>query len=198
MKTKGSIWIGLGLLLVVAALFLVGYNVYDNHRAEQVAGENAERLIEKIEQTDASEQLQEDPSEPEMEMPIETIDGVEYIGVMRIPLLGLELPVIRDWSASHLRISPCRYKGSAYTGDFIIAGHNYSSHFANLKTLQPGDVVTFTDVEGTIFSYEVVELEVLKETLVEEMECGAWNLTLFTCTASGRSRVAIRCEEQGR
>jgi sortase A len=29
---------------------------------------------------------------------------------------------------------------------------------------------------------------------VEEMESDEWDLTLFTCTIGGKSRVTIRCE----
>ena len=90
---------------------------------------------------------------------------------------------------------PCRYDGSAYTDGLIIAAHNYAAHFGNLKTLQGGDTITFTDMDQNVFTYEVVELEILQPTDIEEMESGDWDLTLFTCTVSGQSRVTIRCEQ---
>ena len=36
-------------------------------------------------------------------------------------------------------------------------------------------------------------METLMPTAVEEMESGDWDLTLFTCTVGGRTRVAVRC-----
>ena len=49
-----------------------------------------------------------------MPMPEETIDGRSYIGVLEIPSLSLQLPVIGSWSYAELREAPCRYAGSAY------------------------------------------------------------------------------------
>jgi len=40
----------------------------------------------------------------------------------------------------------------------------------------------------------VAAREVLLPTAVEEMTAGEWDLTLFTCTLGGRSRVTVRCE----
>jgi len=134
---------------------------------------------------------------PEMEMPTEKINGNYYIGVLEIPSLGLELPVMSDWSYPRLRIAPCRYKGSAYSGDLIIAGHNYARHFSGIKRMSPGDEVRFTDADGNLFLYKVAELETLGGADVEKMQSGDWELTLFTCTYGGRSRVAVRCELQG-
>ena len=84
--------------------------------------------------------------------------------------------------------------GSAYTGDLVIAAHNYISHFGNLKRLQLGDSVTFTDMEGNKFHYEVEVLETLASTAVEEMTSGKWDLSLFTCTVGGQQRVTVRCK----
>ena len=56
------------------------------------------------------------------------------------------------------------------------------------------DEVVFTDIDGNIFRYQVVKKEVLKSTAIEEMEAGEWDLTLFTCTVGGASRMTVRCE----
>ena len=92
---------------------------------------------------------------------------------------------------SRLKISPCRYTGSAYTNNLIIAAHNYKSHFRKLKHLHAGDIVTFMDMDRNVFHYEVVESEILKPTTIDKMESGDWDLTLFTCTIGGRSRVVV-------
>lgn len=131
---------------------------------------------------------------PDMEMPVETVNGIDYIGLLGIPALELELPIISQWSYPNLKTAPCRYKGSAYTDDLILCGHNFPSHFGNLKNLSEGDMVTFTDMAGNEFTYQVVERETLMPTAIEEMESGDWDLTLFTCTVGGKSRVTVRLE----
>ena len=130
-----------------------------------------------------------------MEMPVIEINGQRYIGQLEIPKLGLTLPIMDSWSYPKLRIAPCRYQGSAYKNDLIIAGHNYQRHFGQLKTLVSGDQMIFMDVEGHLFVYEVTEMEVLDPTAVEAMQSGDWDLTLFTCTYGGQSRVTLRCKK---
>lgn len=207
MRRKGTIWITLGLLLIAAALFITGRNLWESRQAEESALEIIDHLDEIIpslptegidETIFAGESLLEDEIpdyilNPNMEMPTEAIDGNEYIGVLEIPTLDLKLPVMSDWSYPKLKIAPCRYVGSAYVGDLVIAAHNYTAHFGHLKSLHIGDEITFTDVDGNVFLYEVLELETLMPTAIEEMTDGDWDLTLFTCTIGGKSRVTVRC-----
>lgn len=200
MKHKGSIWISTGLLLIAAALLLVLYNM----RQSNEAGQTAQRVLtllsenlkteESVRASESTEELPDYVRNPDMEMPVSTVNGIDYIGVLEIPVLELELPIISDWSYTKLRTAPCRYQGSAYKNDLILMAHNYVSHFGNLKNLRQGDLVRFTDEGGNVFSYTVVELETLMPMDVEEMESGDWDLTLFTCTVGGRSRVTVRCE----
>lgn len=131
---------------------------------------------------------------PEMEMPVILNNGQEYIGVLEIPSLDLELPIISEWNYARLKKAPCRYAGSAYTDDLVIAAHNYESHFGRLKDLSLGDAVSFTDVEGNRFEYEVVLKETLMPRDVNEMKSGEFDLSLFTCTVGGSYRVTVRCD----
>lgn len=197
-KQRGLLSITIGLLLIAAALFLVSYNLYDELRAEQAAGQ----AVNKLEASTNQEPLASDERtvipdyvlSPNMEMPVETINGIDFIGVLRIPALELELPVISEWNYPNLKTAPCRYSGSAYLNNLIICGHNYTSHFGRLKTLSEGDIATFTDIDGNVFIYKMVERETLNPTDIEGMESGNWDLTLFTCTVGGQSRVTIRFE----
>ena len=131
---------------------------------------------------------------PNMEMPVETINGIDFIGVLRIPALELELPIISEWNYPNLKSAPCRYSGSAYLNNLILCGHNYASHFGSLKNLQEGDIVIFTDMDGNEFVYEITLLETLSSSDVEGMENGDWDLTLYTCTIGGSYRITVRCE----
>ncbi len=196
----------IGLLLIAAALFLTIYNFMDDNRASRSAHGVMDQLREmrpekESEEDDAASQSAAGEVEvpdyvlnPKMEMPVKVIDGQEYIAVLKIPAFDLELPVLSQWSYPNLRIAPCRYQGSAYTDDLVIAAHNYTSHFGNLKNLQEGDTVILTDMDDNVFTYKVALRETLMPTAVEEMSSGDWDLTLFTCTLGGSYRVTVRCE----
>lgn len=197
---RGQLLTVCGALLIGAALTLAVYNLWDESRAASQAGAALGRLVRDL---PVEPPTQEEGGElvipdyildPGREMPAEEIDGNAYIGVLEIPALELSLPVIDQWSDQALKTAPCRYSGSAYTDDMVIAAHNYQRHFGQIKTLTAGDEVTFTDMDGNLFSYEVAAVEVLQPAAVEEMTSGEWPLTLFTCTLGGASRVTVRCE----
>jgi sortase A len=126
-------------------------------------------------------------------MAVVQLDGQDYIGRLDIPELELSLPVLSQWSDPNLKLAPCRYLGTAEGGDLILAGHNYKSHFGRLHRLQVGSAVTFTDVNGVVYSYQVSQFQQLQPTDIEKMEQGDWALTLFTCTLGGTARLAVRC-----
>ncbi len=216
---KGNFLIITGLLLLAAALCLMGYNLYEDSRAEQSVEQvlvslNVTLPVEKdhpAEETGDPLPTEEHQSaevempeqglipdyllNPDMPMPEQSINGQDYIGVLEIPACDLTLPVISQWSYPSLKVAPCRYHGSAYTDDLVIVAHNYKAHFRRLKELQPGDEVRFTDVDGNVFVYEVTVLETLEPTAVEEMTSGQWDLTLFTCTTGGSYRLTVRCQK---
>lgn len=196
-----------GLLLFLSAAALTAYNVFVTRHAEQSAQQVLVQLQDVIPQkTPAPESsddgpISEAPLEipdhilnPRMEMPEMQVDGNGYIGVLEIPELNLSLPVMSQWSYAGLNLAPCRYEGSVYTNDMIIAAHNYSSHFGALGMLGMGSVLIFTDIDGNVFEYSVVELETLGAYSVEEMISGNPGLTLFTCTIGGKSRLTVRAE----
>lgn len=192
-RKDGRLWMLLGLLLLAAALCLTGYNLWEAYRAEQSARQVLSQMEDQWPEPSA---LPAYLAVPEMEMPILTIDGHDYIGCLSIPGLDLSLPVMSQWSYPNLKLSPCRYSGSAYLDNLIIAGHNYQKQFGVLKSLQPGDKLVFTDMGRNTFTYAVAEILVLEPTAVEELQAGHWDLTLFTCTPGGQSRVTVRCVKQ--
>lgn len=131
---------------------------------------------------------------PDMEMPEVEVDGQMYIGVVSIPKLGLELPVISQWSYPRLKLSPCRYTGSVYQDNMIILGHNYERHFRRFTEVETGDEVLFTDMDGNVFRYVVTLKEQLRGNDTVRMMEGEWDLTLFTCARGGKKRITLRCD----
>lgn len=190
-RGRGTVWINAGLLLIAAALFLSVYNEWESREARDSAQQVIAQLCDAL-PTEAGEPT----TLPDVrrEMPVKTINGRDYIGVLSIPSLELELPVISQWDYPALKVAPCRYSGSLYQDNLIICAHNYASHFGKLKELQPGDIVLFTDMDEHVVTFQMVERETLNPMDAEGMEAGDWDLTLFTCTIDGQTRVTIRLE----
>lgn len=124
-------FIGIGILCLLAAFCLTAYNIWSDAQA----GETADSALRQMKQFQddtvqdtvnlSEEEISDYILNPEMDMPTQEIDGQDYIGTLVIESLGLSLPIISEWSYPRLRIAPCRYAGSAYLDNMVIAAHNY-------------------------------------------------------------------------
>ena len=199
--------IALGFLSLLIAVGFVFYNKYEETQGEKTSEillQDFQAIIQEAAQTEAAPEAEPEAS-PEETPEEDTVDegsrgmgtapvgNYDGIGILSIPVLNVELPVLTDWSYAKLKKAPCHYYGSCYETDFVIAAHNYRSHFGRLSQLVAGDLVLFTDVEGTVHCYEVVLLETLPPTATEEMLTSGFDLSLYTCTPGGANRVTVRC-----
>ena len=185
---------GIGAVLVVAALALLLFNRAEDKNAGNAADEILPAVMAAIEEPlpTGNEDGEDEPG-----MTVVDIDGYGYIGYLTIPALDLKLPVMSEWDDTRLKTAPCRYYGSVKTNDLVIAGHNYDRHFGRLKNLRTGDNVFFTDMDGVTAAYEVTEVEELQPTEIGQMLESGYDLTLYTCTYGGQSRVTVRCSRAG-
>ena len=103
MKRKGTGLMVSGLILVLAAAGLTGYNLLQSHQAQQSSYQVVQVLEQKLPLTEPSAEEKTDEIIPEtqpdyvrfpnMEMPVVSVDGQDYIGTVQIPSQQLELPV---------------------------------------------------------------------------------------------------------
>lgn len=200
MKNKAKIFTWIGKVCLLFALLLHLYNIYDNMNQDQNQKQILEQYLQKNnrQQDTSLIQIPDYLLNPEMEMPEVSLPELEEagcIGILEIPSINIKLPVLSTWSYSLLKKAPCRYTGSIYLDNMVIAAHNSEAHFKKISNLQKGDIVTFTDALGNVFTYSVAGIELLKPDEVDNMTNGQWPLTLFTCTYGGASRVTVRCEK---
>lgn len=194
----------IGTALILGALSLFYHNEKDSRDAELFA-QNVmpalqDEIIHALEtapvEPDGSENTPVELLRPEdLVMTEKMINGYPYIGYLSIPDLNLELPVMSNWNSQRLMISPCRFTGTVKGEDLVIMAHNYKSHFGKLSTLTEGAKVRFVDMDGVIWDYEVVIMDVLAAEEVEEMTAGEYDLTLFSCTANRSYRITVRCNK---
>ena len=199
-KKLGIFSILLGMACLLASAGFVFYNRMEAQSGAEFSRTLLQDVQENVVETAKMESKQPENATEEVLLDTEprqmrTIPAGEYesIGILSIPALELELPVLTDWSYEKLKKAPCHYYGSYYEGDFVIAAHNYKSHFGRLSELQPGDIVLFTDAQGVQHSYRVVLLETLPKEATLEMITSGFDLSLYTCTPGGASRVTVRC-----
>lgn len=136
-----------------------------------------------------------------------TKNGAPYttVAVVEIPKINITYPVIYSEDTSEqatedlLKISVVKYWGpeANQPGNFCIVGHNYHNKrfFSKAATLENGDSIYITDTNNKTLEYKVynnyvVEPNDLKCT--SQLTNGATDITLITCTMTGKQRTIIK------
>ena len=128
-------------------------------------------------------------------------DGTIYytIGVINIPSINVNYPILSTYTDELLKIAPCRFHGPNpnEVGNLCIAGHNYknSKYFSKVPNLQLGDKIEITDLSGRMLTYTVYDKFIVNP---DELECtsqltnGNKEITLITCTNDNKQRHIIK------
>lgn len=214
----GVVLIVIGVLALTGAVAWLVRNVAEDIAADRFSRQTVEKIQHMMETTptdaagkadgdrkttsgEAAETVALDPRLIEMRTYV--IEGVPYIGTLEIPSAALVLPVCSEWSYDNLSDSPCRYCGSYLTNDMVICAHDFGSHFRAIRSLDIGDTVYFTPVDGKKIKYLVSNVETVAPTDVDKMVVNTkpdgtghlWDMTLFTCNFGGQTRCAVRLEK---
>ena len=131
-------------------------------------------------------------------------DGTEYytIGIINIPKLNINYPILSETTESLLKIAPCKFWGPNpnQVGNLCIAGHNYrnSKFFSKIPTLEIGDIVEITDLANKTLQYEVYNKYIVEPedtTCTDQRVNGEKQVTLITCTNDNKQRWIIKARE---
>ena len=168
----------------MCAFMLSFVNMYNNKNASNISKKNFD-IIKNI-------NIDEINKNTDFEQKVVNIDGNDYMGIIEIPSLNLQLPVANTWSYKIMKKSPCRYSGSIENDNLVISAHSYKSQFGNIGNLSYGDTLILTDINSNTYIYEVAVVEVLSPTDVDEMINSDFDLTLYTCTKDSKNRITVR------
>jgi len=212
-------------LLCILSSYAI-YAEYDRNKSEQVSQEilagitfepETEIIEEEVtviilnaipEEEEIVAETQIVQTEVEVEVPQEqrsvANDGTEYysIGVINIPSINVNYPILSTYSDALLKIAPCKFHGPNpnEVGNLCIAGHNYrnSKFFSKVPKLENGDIIEITDLGGNTVTYAVYDKFIVNP---DELECtsqltgGRREITLITCTDDNKQRYIIKARE---
>ena len=128
-------------------------------------------------------------------------DGTIYytIGVINIPSINVNYPILSTYTDELLKIAPCRFHGPNpnEVGNLCIAGHNYknSKFFSKVPNLKLGDKIEITDLSGRMLTYTVYDKFIVNP---DELECTSQltnvnkEITLIPCTNDNKQRHIIK------
>lgn len=126
----------------------------------------------------------------------------DIVGIIQIPKIELEYPILSETSDELLKISVCKFWGPNpnEVGNLCIAGHNYTNTraFSQAYKLQKGDIIEIKDLSGKVVKYEVYTQYVVKSndtTPTSQITHGKKEVTLITCTNGIKERRIIKALE---
>lgn len=181
-KKRSSVFLTLGFLFVFVGL---GY-WFNNYLESQRAGKEASEMLEQLEGHIASRSNEIESKN------LDLIDVNGMIGILSIPSKGIQLPVKTDYSLEAIKTAPAQYRGEQEEFEnFVIAGHNYSTHFRELKNMAVGDKIIFTDTYGKENSFSTVDISTIAADDFEALRSGNWDVALFTCTLDSTRRIVV-------
>lgn len=176
--------------LVVAALIAIKYfNLYKNET-------EAKKVIANI-----NEELKNSDN-PITEID-EQIQGHKVVGIIKIPKIELEYPILETTSKETLNLSITKFWGNEINeiGNVTLAGHNNlnGTMFGKTKKLEVGDVIELTDIQNVTLKYKVFKIYVIDPNdiscILPEQE-GTREVTLITCTNGNKNRLIVKAREE--
>ncbi len=130
--------------------------------------------------------------------------GLEYdaFAVIRIPAIGLEMPVYLGATDEHLTLGAAHIGGTSLpvggvNTNCVIAGHRGwkgGTFFRHLEDLKPGNTVYIDNLWETL-TYTVQGSEIINPNQISKLLIRPEQdiLTLFTCTRNGKQRLVVYC-----
>lgn len=176
--------------VVVGVLVVRKYLNIFNH--ESTAKQAIEHINNKLEES--NEIIQEID---------EQIEGNKVVGIIKIPKINLEYPILETTSKETLNLSITKFWGNKVNevGNVTLAGHNNlnGTMFGKIKKLEEGDIIELTDIQNVTLKYKIFKKYVIDpndiSVILPEQE-GVREITLITCTNGNKNRLIIKAQEE--
>ena len=174
-------------LLAAAAVTLFAWQSGMRNSARQTAAcvQTLRELLPEVQGAIREERT--DPS-----MPVLSLNGTDYVGILELPGHASALPVCAEWG--HLYKQPCRFGGSIYDGTMQIGGTSQKGQYAFYRDISVGDAVYFTDMTGNRYAYTVKDIRYGKRTDQAALTQEDAALVLFIKNIYAFEYVMVYCD----
>lgn len=132
----------------------------------------------------------------------ESIQGHKVVGIIKIPELNIEYPILENTNKETLNLSITKFWGNRINeiGNVTLAGHNNLNRtmFGKIKKMQEGDIIELTDIQNVTLKYQVFKVYVIDPNditcILPEQE-NVREVTLITCTNGNKNRLIVKARE---
>lgn len=185
------------VILVITAIILAGFVIKKQIESKKVE-DNTKTVLQEIKK--------ENKSNPEQIDVIQEIDQKigEYkvIGIINIPKIGIEYPILEKTNKESLDLSITKFWGEKINqkGNVVLAGHNRLNNtmFGKIDKLENGDIIELTDSQMVTVKYQVFDKYVIDPNDIDcifPIEENTREVTLITCTNRDKNRLVVKARE---
>ena len=130
-------------------------------------------------------------------------EGFKVIGIIKIPVIDLEYPILEQTTDEAMKVSISKYWGGDINsyGNVSLAGHNNKitlTMFGKNKNLKNGDSIFLTDLTGTTIEYKIYDTFITDPddvSILRTTDKSVREVTLITCTNGRANRLINKAIE---
>lgn len=178
----------IGIVLVLCLLLIAAMLIYRQWKMPVSTEAYVQRLRNCIPESQGSA-LEE---RRDNTMPVFSLDGVDFVGILEIPRYDSAQPVCATWGSRYA--FPCRSGGSIYTRTLQIGGTSQKGQYDFFREISVGDAVYFTDMEGNRYSFTVSDLRYEKRADQAALQRNDVPLTLFIKNVYAFEYLIVFCD----
>ena len=186
------------ILIILALILLVVISIIAFKRINNQIKEKA--IMPTV--ADIKVKLEEIKESENDEKTITKYKGYDIVGIIEIPKINIEYPIINQTSDGTMALSITKFWGNNVNdiGNFTMAGHNYfdGTMFSNTNKLNIEDTIKMTDLDGKTIEYKVFDKYIIDPNdvkCVQSVKENTREITLITCINGRNNRLVVKARE---
>lgn len=185
------------IILVISAIILATLIVKKNIESKNVEN-NAQAVLKEIKKEKTTIPNQIDVIQ-EID---EEIGGYKVIGIINIPKIEIEYPILEITNKESLDLSITKFFGEKINqkGNIVLAGHNRLNNtmFGKIDKLEKDDIIELTDSQMVTVKYQVFDKYIIDPndiSCIYPVDENTREVTLITCSNRDKNRLIIKARE---
>ena len=185
------------VMLVITALVLATFII-----KKYIEGNKIESNIQSVLQ-EIKKEKQSNPNQIDVIKEIdEEIEGYKVVGIINIPKINIEYPILEKTNKESLKLSITKFWGEKINqkGNVVLAGHNNLNNkmFGKIDRLENGDIIELTDSQMVTVKYQVFDKYVIDPNDIDcifPIDENTREITIITCTNRDKNRLVVKARE---
>ena len=178
--------VGVGLVAAAMAVLLIWqWNIHTSQQRSAQYVQTIRTLLPELQ--NAVPEARRDNT-----MPVLSVRGIDFVGILEFPAYDSVLPVCDDWG--DITQYPCRFRGSIYDQSLQIGATSQTGQYDFYRLLSVGDTVLFTDMEGNRYNLVITGMYYAQHADQTALQREEAALTLFIKNVYAFEYLVVFCD----